>query len=51
MRYTMSGWLHSDGHRQSLLNPGFRHVGFGVVRGSYKGYNVRVWTAHFGDLC
>jgi len=51
VRYTMSGWLHSDGHRQSLLNPGFRHVGVGVVRGWYKGYNVRVWTAHFGDLC
>jgi len=36
VRYTMSGWLHSDGHRESLLNPGFRHVGFGVVRGEYE---------------
>jgi len=51
VRHTMSGWLHSDGHRAGLLNPGFRHVGVGVVRGRYKGFNVRVWTAHFGDLC
>lgn len=51
VRYAMSGWLHSDGHRQSLLDPRFSDIGIGVVRGNYHGYNARSWTAHFGDRC
>lgn len=51
VRYTISGWLHSDDHRHSLLGSRFNHAGIGVVRGRYRGNRVRVWVVHFGDRC
>jgi uncharacterized protein YkwD len=32
-------WMHSDGHRQNILNPGFTHVGVGV----YCSVNGSMW--------
>jgi uncharacterized protein YkwD len=32
-------WMHSDGHRQNILNPGFTHVGVGV----YCSANGSMW--------
>jgi uncharacterized protein YkwD len=48
-RTMMSAWLHSVGHRRALLDRDYRHVGFGLVRGSYEGFDrVQFWVAHFG---
>jgi uncharacterized protein YkwD len=48
-RSMMSAWLHSDGHRQALLDGDYRVAGFAVVRGRYEGYDrVQFWVAHFG---
>lgn len=49
VRATMSAWLRSRSHRRVLLSRRYRHVGFGLVRGRYRGSNsVRFWVAHFG---
>jgi uncharacterized protein YkwD len=48
-RVMMSAWLHSEEHRDSLLDPNYRELGIGMVRGSYKGTpDVEFWVAHFG---
>ncbi len=40
-----NAWMHSDGHRQNILNPGFTHVGVGV----YCSANGSMWlTENFG---
>jgi len=45
----MSGWLHSDGHRNNILSPKYRDLGLGLRIGTLKGSSgARVWTAHFG---
>ena len=30
----MDGWMHSPGHRENILRPGFREVGIGVSLGN-----------------
>jgi uncharacterized protein YkwD len=41
----MAGWMGSAGHRDNLLNPGYREVGVGYVRGgSWRHY----WVQDFG---
>jgi uncharacterized protein YkwD len=32
-------WLASPGHRRNLLDPGYRLVGVGALRGSFSGYD------------
>jgi uncharacterized protein YkwD len=50
-RPIMSDWLHSDGHRQALLAPKFERFGIGLVKGTFNGDRVSVWTAHFAYRC
>ena len=51
-RSSMSAWLHSDGHRQNILDTRFRDLGVGLVRGRYRGYDgAQVWVTHFGYRC
>ena len=48
----MSRWLHSDVHRPTILKSRYRDVGFGVRKGTFKGYaGALVWTGHFGYRC
>jgi uncharacterized protein YkwD len=52
VRSIMSGWLNSDGHRRNMLSTGFRDVGVGLRRGTYRGVpNVQVWVQHLGFRC
>lgn len=52
VRSVMSAWLHSDGHRATILNSRYRDVGLGVRKGTFQGYaGAHVWTGHFGYRC
>jgi uncharacterized protein YkwD len=52
VRSIMSGWLHSDGHRNNMLSGSWRDIGIAVRKGSYQGVpNVQVWAQHFGYRC
>jgi uncharacterized protein YkwD len=42
-------WMRSSGHRKVILSKGWRDVGVGCVRGSYKGMSgVVIYTVDFG---
>jgi uncharacterized protein YkwD len=44
----MRGWMESKGHRENILNPLFREVGFGVAIGKKTdGYRI-LWVQCFG---
>jgi len=40
----MNAWMNSSGHRANILNPSFKHIGFGLTNfgGGYY------WTQDFG---
>jgi uncharacterized protein YkwD len=38
---TVDGWMTSEGHRQNLLNPTFRHAGIGYIFRAPDGGEVR----------
>jgi uncharacterized protein YkwD len=43
-------WMNSSGHRANILNRGFREVGIGAARGTFRSSsNVTMWTVDFGD--
>lgn len=39
----MEGWLNSKGHRESLLNEEFTHIGVGVYKKYYTQNFIQVW--------
>lgn len=42
-------WMNSPGHRENILDPGFRHAGIGVATGQYNSYNgYKMYTVDFG---
>jgi uncharacterized protein YkwD len=49
-RETMSGWLHSTGHRENILTPEFTEIGIGYLAGqTFEGYNgATLWSQEFG---
>ncbi len=52
VRSRMSGWLHSDGHRNTILSSRYRDLGLGLRKGTLNGSRgAHVWTAHFGYRC
>ena len=52
VRSVFSAWMHSPGHRDNILSPGFEHFGVGLDIGGLDGYrNAHVWVQHFGDHC
>lgn len=50
VRKIFVAWMKSPPHRRAILNPGYRDVGPGVVKGQFQGYaGARVWVLHFGE--
>jgi uncharacterized protein YkwD len=49
-RQTMSGWLHSTGHRENILTPAYTELGIGYLPGqSFRGYTgATLWSQEFG---
>ncbi|CAA9453724.1 MAG: hypothetical protein AVDCRST_MAG78-3728 [uncultured Rubrobacteraceae bacterium] len=42
-------WMRSSGHKDNILNKGYREVGIGARTGNYKGTgNFTMWTVDFG---
>ena len=50
-RAAMSAWLHSDLHRQILLDRRYDEVGIAARSGQLGERRARVWVAHFGYRC
>lgn len=45
----MSAWMNSPTHRENILNPNFKEIGFGFAYGPYQGKSQNVIiTVHFG---
>ena len=40
----VDGWMHSQGHRENILNPNFTHIGAATAR---KGNGTRYWVQLF----
>jgi uncharacterized protein YkwD len=49
-RAVVSGWMHSTGHCQNILDPRFRDLGVGVVARPVRRYGSAgaTWTQDFG---
>ena len=49
-RQTMSGWLHSTGHRENILNADYRELGIGYLSNqTFQGYpGASLWSQEFG---
>lgn len=48
----VTAWMHSPGHRANILNPSFRQIGIGVVRGAPRRAGASIaaatYTTDFG---
>jgi uncharacterized protein YkwD len=49
-RDTMNAWLHSAGHRQNILTPGYAELGVGYLPNeTFVGYSdAALWSQEFG---
>lgn len=49
-RQTMSGWLHSTGHRENILTADYRELGIGYLADqTFQGYaGATLWSEEFG---
>jgi uncharacterized protein YkwD len=49
-RQTMSGWLHSTGHRENILRADYRELGIGYLADqTFQGYaGATLWSQEFG---
>jgi uncharacterized protein YkwD len=49
-RQTMSGWLHSTGHRENILRVDYRELGIGYLADqTFQGYaGATLWSQEFG---
>ncbi|HHX63482.1 MAG TPA: CAP domain-containing protein [Chloroflexi bacterium] len=43
----VEGWMQSEGHRQNILNPDFKHIGVGHAHNASSDYK-HYWTQVFG---
>jgi uncharacterized protein YkwD len=48
-REAVRGWLHSDGHRENLLNPAWTEQGLALRTGTRGGHPASIWVSHFSD--
>lgn len=50
LREAVQSWMDSPGHRENLLNPAFREVGFGITTGRYapERGTTTMYVADFG---
>lgn len=46
-RETMIGWMNSQVHADNILNPQLTHIGMGVARGTWRGYQGFYFTQKF----
>jgi uncharacterized protein YkwD len=47
-KFVVRSWMASPGHRANLLRPGWRRVGLGIARGTFRGYpGASIVTADF----
>lgn len=44
----VEAWMKSPSHRENLLNPRYKDVGFAVVNGKYHGYETTLVVQMFG---
>jgi uncharacterized protein YkwD len=44
-RQVVDGWVESDGHCRSLMNPGATHIGVGFAQSHTHG---KIWVQVFG---
>ena len=52
VRSIFEAWMHSPGHRENILSPGYHGLGVGLDIGSLEGYSpASVWVQHFGERC
>lgn len=43
-----SAWMHSESHKENIMNPDYRDVGIAVVNGNLAGEETTLVVAHFG---
>jgi uncharacterized protein YkwD len=48
LRWVVSAWMASPGHRRALLSPAFRELGIGVVKSSPHGGRGLTAVVDFG---
>lgn len=41
-------WMTSPPHRKNILDPSFKHIGVGIVRGTPERKSGYTYTTHFG---
>ena len=46
--FAFSQWMGSPSHRAALMNPAFRFIGTGRVRGRWGTRKATAWVAHLG---
>ncbi len=44
----VNAWMNSPGHRENILNSGFREIGVATIQGKYEGKTVWVAVQEFG---
>jgi uncharacterized protein YkwD len=44
----VEAWMNSPGHRENILNSGFREIGVATIKGEYEGRRVWVAVQEFG---
>ena len=44
----VEAWMNSSTHRENLVNPKYKEVGFAVVNGEYGGYETTLVVQMFG---
>jgi uncharacterized protein YkwD len=49
IRHTLRRWLGSPPHRRLVLARGFRYLGAGRARGSFRGRRSTTWVLHLGS--
>ncbi len=46
--FAFSQWMGSPSHHAVLMNPAFRHIGTGRVKGRWGTRKATAWVAHLG---
>ena len=47
-RVAVKNWALSAGHRQVMLDPGYRLMGVGMASGRFQGHRTTIWVTHVG---
>src|SRR3972149_8112399 len=44
----VQAWMDSPGHRENILNSGYKEIGVAVLKGTYQGKTTWIAVQHFG---